>query len=333
MPLDVVEIINSQYRTTYAADAQCVELLKRLGYKVRYLAARLAIARSLSLPDPPDPLAAVDEDDAAVPIRGQQLFGDGSDPAAWLALITQRSARGDLTRKEFQGFISAHWRRGADLLTKDWEEANGSLAAFVTRIADLASLVPGDPSRPSRRGDSDPTAILTAAIVLPIGTIAEDTQTGEPVAFPLNAPGGSPHMAIMGGTNSGKTYTALTMLKRLRLFGSVPILAFDFKGDLSEKLAPEIGAEVVSPPRVAVPLHVLSVQLADETGLREAAGRIRESIGRVKSSKLSGVQSDALREAVLQTLRVRPRGAPATLVDVAHALLLNISVGTAGPMS
>ena len=206
------------------------------------------------------------------------------------------------------------------MLTKDWEEANGSLAAFVTRLADLASLATGEDGHATRSGETDASATLATAVVLPVGPVAEDAQTGEPVAFPLNAPGGSPHMAIMGGTNSGKTYTAITMLKRLRSFGSVPILAFDFKGDLSEKLAPDIGAAVVSPPRIPVPLHVLSVQVADETGLREAAGRIRESIGRVKGSKLGGVQSDALRDAVLQALRARPGGTPATIADISRAL-------------
>ncbi len=156
-------------------------------------------------------------------------------------------------------------RRGADLLTRDGEEA-GSLGVFVTRLADLAKLAEGDSSRSSHFGNSDGPAMLTAALVLPVGAIAEDSQSGEPVAFPLNAPGGSPHMAIMGGTNSGKTYTALTMLKRLRSYGAVPILAFDFKGDLSEQLAPAFSAEVVSPPRTPVPLHVLAIQVSDETG-------------------------------------------------------------------
>ncbi|MGE0117034.1 MAG: DndE family protein [Dongiaceae bacterium] len=320
MPLSVIEISNAQYRTTRSADERCGDLLKKLGYKVRYLAARLAIARSLSRPEPPSSSEVENDDEAGSPIRGQQLFGDGGDPAAWLALVTQRSGRADLTRKEFQALVSAHWRRGADLLTKDWEEANGSLSAFVTRLADLANLAVGDGGRPPTAAPDSPP-LLAGSIVLPVGPIAEDAQTGEPVIFPLNAPGGSPHVAIMGGTNSGKTYCAITMLKRMRTFGSIPILAFDFKGDLSEKLAPAIGAEVVSPPRVPVPLHVLSIQGNDETSLREAAGRIRESVGRVKASKLSGVQSDALRESVLQVLRSQTRtGAPATLADVARAL-------------
>src|SRR5262245_26905760 len=123
MALGIMDVTNAQYRTTRVADAQCGDLLKRLGYKVRYLAARLAIARSLSLKDPPAPLVDDDEDEAAGAIRGQQLFGDGSDPAAWMALICQRASKPDLNRKEFQALVAAHWRRGADLLTKDWEEA------------------------------------------------------------------------------------------------------------------------------------------------------------------------------------------------------------------
>src|SRR5690242_3154658 len=143
MALSLMDITNAQYRTTRAADAQCAELLKRLGYKVRYLAARLAIARSLSLAEPP-PLEEIDGDEeAANAIRGVQLFGDGSDPAAWLALIVQRADRNDLSRKDFQAHVSAHWRRGAELLTRDWEEAQGNLSAFVSRLADLASLSAG----------------------------------------------------------------------------------------------------------------------------------------------------------------------------------------------
>jgi DNA sulfur modification protein DndD len=121
--------------------------------------------------------------------------------------------------------------RGAPALRK----AAQAEAVAVTRLADLASLAAaaGLGGTYSHGGHEEPTS-LAATIVLPVGPVAEDAQTGEPVNFPLNAPGGSPHMAIMGGTNSGKTYTALSMLKRLRSFGSVPILAFDFKGDLSD---------------------------------------------------------------------------------------------------
>jgi hypothetical protein len=320
MPIDVMDVINAQYRTTKAADAQCGELLRRLGYSVRYLAARLAIARSLSQNDLPEPLGAGDEDDMASAIRGLQLFGDGGDPKAWMALIVQRSGQADLSRKDFQGIVAAHWRRGAGLLAKDWEEAEENLGAFVMRLADLARLPAESAERPLGFGDREPGFTLDANVVLPVGPVAEDAETGEPVEFPVNAPGGSPHMAIMGGTNSGKTYTAITMLKRLRVFGPVPILAFDFKGDLSEKLAPDLGAKVISPPRTPVPLDVLAVSQDDDVGKREAASRIRESIGRVKNTKLSGVQLDALRAAIQQVLRTKTDDKPALIGDIARAL-------------
>lgn len=318
MPLDLMDVANASYRTTRTAENQCAELLKKLGYKTRYLAARLAIARSLSLTAAPSLLTDDDDEEAAGSIRGQQLFGDGSDPAAWLALLVQRSGKADLTRRELQALVAAHWRRGAELLTQDWNEANGDLGAFVVRLADLANLKQGGgPSQPLDHPGGDS---IDSEVVLPTGEIGLDIQSGENVVFPLNAAGGSPHMAIMGGAGSGKTRTAVYMLKRLRDYGSIPLLAFDFKGDLAEPLGKTFDAQVISPPRVPVPLNCLHVSATDETGLREAAGRIRESIVRVKATKVSGVQSEALRAAIYTVLSAGTRGQSVGLVEIARAL-------------
>lgn len=319
MPIGILELTNASYRTTRAADAQCAELLTRLGWKVRYLPARLAIARSLSLSSAP-PLILDDEDEEmSGSIRGQQLFGDGADPSAWLALIVQRAGTPDLSKKSFQGLVAAHWRRGAGLLAKDWEDASGNLATFVARLAELASFSGRGTSSIAGPGDQS-DAPIESEVILPVGEIAEDTQTGDRVVFPLNAAGGSPHIAIMGGAGSGKTRTAVHMLRELRSFGEIPLLVFDFKGDLAAPLADTFGATVVHPPRIPVPLDVLYVQNKDDTSLREAAGRIRESIGRVKSARLGGVQSEALREAILSVLRLGARNQPVNLSSVARAL-------------
>lgn len=319
MTIGILEVTNASYRTTRVADAQCAELLTRLGWKVRYLPARLAIARSLSLASEPPQLSEDDEDEMSGSIRGQQLFGDGSDPSAWLALIVQRANDPALTKKRFQSLVSAHWRRGAGLLSKDWEDANGNLASFVARLAELASFT-GRSSGGGTELVDGTDSTLDAEVILPVGEIAEDAQTGERVLFPLNAAGGSPHMAIMGGAGSGKTRTALHMLRELRSFGEIPLLVFDFKGDLAAPLADLFGASVVHPPRISVPLDVLHVLNTDDTSLREAAGRIRESIGRVKSTRLGGVQSEALREAILSVLRQGARGQATGLAAVARAL-------------
>jgi DNA sulfur modification protein DndE len=318
MALGIIDISNASYRTTRAADQLCSSLMVKLGWRVRYLPARLAIARSLSLPHPPSLEVGEDEDESANSIRGQQLFGDGGDPAAWLALILQRHGTGSLSRKEFQALVAAHWRRGAELLSQDWEQADGDLALFITRLAEFASFAGSSLANGQQTEDDAP--FVEGEIILPVGEIATDVQTQEPVAFPLNAPGGSPHMAIMGGAGSGKTRTAVHMLQKLRDFGDVPILAFDFKGDLADVLSTPFKAEVVSPPRIAVPLDVLHVSHTDDTSLREAAGRIRESIARVKNTKIGGVQLEALREAILAVLRARGRGGNGTLSDISVAL-------------
>lgn len=318
MPIDVMEVINAEYRTTRTADAQCHDVLKRLGHRVRYLGARLAVARSLSMKEAPEPVGS--DEDPARGIRGQQMFGDGATPAAWLALIVQHSGRQDLTVREFRALVAAHWRRGAELLAKDWQDADEDLGVFVVRLAELANLAAGPDDGTATTGKSDSVPGVAGGVVLPVGPVARDAETGDEVLFPLNTSGGSPHMAIMGGTNSGKTYTAITMLAELHRRCAAPFLAFDFKGDLSERLAGEIGAKAVAPPREPVPLDVLSVGKRDDIGIAEAASRIRESIARVKGANLGGVQADMLREAIRRALRVQADGRPAEVEHIATAL-------------
>lgn len=320
MTIEVMDVVNAEYRTTSAANSQCEELLKRLGYSIRYLGARLAIARSLSRADAPEPVGG--DEAMARGIRGLQMFGDGRDAGAWLALIVQRAGQQDLTVGEFRALVAAHWHRGAELLAKDWRDADEDLAAFVVRLAELANLpeTPTGETKGIGKDDNVPDA-TEGEIVLPVGPVARDVDTGEQAVFRLNVSGGSPHMAIMGGTNSGKTYTAVSMLAQLHKQHAAPFLAFDFKGDLSERLADQIGADVVAPPRMPVPLNVLAVGRRDNIGIAEAASRIRESIGRVKGSRLGDMQADALRAAIQRALQAQTDGRPAEVEHVARALV------------
>jgi hypothetical protein len=267
----------------------------------------------------PESLLEADTEDMATPLRGAQLFGDGPYAASWLALITQRSGEYGLSKKELQNQVILHWHRGAHLLKDAWIDSGQNLEAFVSNLAELAGFT-GEGNLPSGGADAVLSPSLTGEVVLPVGEIATDTKTGDPVLFPLNAAGGSPHMAIMGGVGSGKTRTAVQMLASLRKNGEIPLLAFDFKGDLSERLSGSFGATVVNPPQSAIPLDVLHLAQTDDNSIKAAAARIRDSIASVKSKKPSGIQSEALREAVTATLRKAAQGAEITLADVAEAL-------------
>ena len=111
------------------------------------------------------------------------------------------------------------------------------------------------------------------------------------------------------------------MLKELRRFSVVPLLAFDFKGDLSESLNSVFNAEVLSPPKDSIPLDVLHVGSKDDNAIKTAAARIRDSISSVKSRAPSGIQKVDLREAIASTLRVAAdRNGAVALLDVARAL-------------
>ncbi|MCY4285749.1 MAG: type IV secretion system DNA-binding domain-containing protein [Thiotrichales bacterium] len=319
MTLEISELSTTTFNTTRAADTICDDLKRKVGWPHRYVAARLAIARSLSLKVSPPLLTEEERDDVARPLRGMQLFGEGIDPAAWLSLIVQRSGDRAMNRRAFRDLVSAHWKRGAELLKKDWEHAEGDMAGFVARLAELANF-PGDFETPTGKPTRSAAPIVSGAVHLSVGEAGRDNRTGERVTFALNGAGGSPHMAIMGGVGSGKTRTAVHMLKELRHFGNVPLLAFDFKGDLTDGLSTAYTAGVLSPPDNSVPLDVLHVGSREDNAIRKAAARIRDSIASVKSRKLSGIQSDALREAITTTLRTGATGRAATLSDVTSAL-------------
>ena len=319
MAIEVADLSKTTFRTTRVADDICSDLTGKLYWRHRYVAARLAIARSLSLPTPPPPLTVVETEDMATALRGMQLFGEGIDSAAWLSLIFQRCGDRALSKRAFQALVSAHWKRGAELLNKDWEHAGRDMARFVARLAELANF-PGE----IESGSDDPTGFAAAAVTgeirLSVGETGQDSRTGEDIVFALNGPGGSPHMAIMGGVGSGKTRTAVHMLKDLRRFGDVPLLAFDFKGDLAEGLAAIYAADILSPPADSIPLDVLHVASSDDNAVKTAAARIRDSIASVKLGRSGGVQSEALREAVAATLRTGLGGGTVALPDVARAL-------------
>ena len=329
MTIEIADLPTTTFSTTRSADQSCAELTRKLGWHHRYVAARLAIARSLSLPTPPPPLTEEEQDDMATPVLGMQLFGKGGDPATWLALITQSSGDGSLSKRSFRTLVTEHWARGANLLKKDWEHSGCGMARFVARLAELASY-------PDTIGSGDGTAsaapapTVTGEVRLSVGEVARDSRTDENVEFALNRAGGSPHMAIMGGVGSGKTRTAVHILKAMRRFGSVPLLAFDFKGDLAEGLSAAYGADVLRPPEESIPLDVLHVGSDDDTAIKTAAARIRDSIASVKSRRPSGVQSDALREAVTATLR-SGAGGTVTLADVASALAAEYEERGRGP--
>ena len=319
MVVGIPDLATSTFRTTRTADDICAGLTEKLGWKHRYVAARLAVGRSLSLPEQPPELTDEDSEDMAIPLRGMQLFGEGAQAAAWLALITEHSDQTEMTKRVLQGLVTRHWNRGAHLLKQDWDDSGQQMEGFVARLAELASFA-GDGDRRSDTLPAMTAPTYAGEVRLPVGEIARDLKSDEYVTFSLNGAGGSPHLAIMGGVGSGKTRTAVHMLRALRQYCEVPLLAFDFKGDLADSFTESFGATLITPPEMPIPLDVLHVASRDEISIKTVAARIRDSIASVKGRKPSGVQSGALREAIASVLRRDSTGTSADLSSVASAL-------------
>lgn len=127
-------------------------------------------------------------------------------------------------------------------------------------------------------------------------------------------------MAAMGTLGTGKTRIGMDLLRQLREQSGCAILAFDFKGDLSEHpaIAQALGATVVRPPREPIPLDALRVADGDQQSVDVAALRFRESFVRVCASRPGAKQQSALTEAARRALG---RPGPTRLVDMKAALL------------
>ena len=307
MSISLVEAAGANFRTDEKSDALNTAFMGRLGMRKRYLPARLAISRSLAVRAPPEPLG--DGHDPGKVIKGDTLFGTGTALSVWLSLIVERSEENDVDTRRLISFVGAHWRRGLQLLDKEWEQIDGDVAQFVKRLVEVADLpaTGGQPYRTGRR--RSPQTISSGRIDVPIGEISEEVGKKERVIWSLNEKGGSPHSAIMGGVGTGKTRTAVAMLEAIRERTPVSLLAFDFKGDLGTdasgggyRIDELFEAETLEPPRIPIPLDALSLASRGPIDVAEAASRFRESFSRLKGLRLGDRQRTMLHDAASRAL-------------------------------
>ena len=323
MSISLVDVAGANFRTDEKSDDLNTKFMGRLGMRKRYLPARLAISRSLAMSSPPELLA--EEDDPGKVIKGDTLFGTGTALSVWLTLIAERAGDADLDTKKLIVLVGAHWRRGLELLDREWEQADQDVAGFVKRLVEVAGLPTSGGRAIQPTGAAMGATFSSGQIDVPIGEIAEDVTTKEKVIWSLNGKGGSPHSAIMGGVGSGKTRTAVSMLRSIREQSSVPLLAFDFKGDLGTDASGGgyhidelFEAQTLEPPRTPIPLDVLSMRSREEIDIAEAASRFRESFARLKGSRLGDKQRTALHNAASQALAVEN---PCELAHIRDALI------------
>ncbi|MDD9810507.1 MAG: DUF87 domain-containing protein, partial [Gammaproteobacteria bacterium] len=312
MNISMIKLHTVGFPPDKETDALNNEFMKRLGMPHRYQPARLAIARSLAIHTLPPNVGAK----TTRVIKGDTLFGTGENLSTWVALVVEHAGNEEIDKTRLVELVSGHWKRGIKLLDSEWQRSEQDMTKFVRRLVDAAEIPHNLPAADGGRligMETGNTGGLTSGqITVPVGEISEEIATKEKVQWDLNGAGGSPHSAIMGGVGSGKTRTAVDMLSSIhKQAPEVPLIAFDFKGDLSGgdntyKLDQLFDARVASPPREAVPLDVLALYATDQVGVANAASRFRDAFSNLKGGRLGDRQRAAVYEAVERALAESP---------------------------
>lgn len=322
MGIKLIDIANTDFRTSKDADDLNDAFMTRLGVKSRFIPARLAIARSLLL----DANISLDQkvEKSGRAIKGDTLFGTGEDLTVWLGLIVEAShARDSVTKGDISEAVAAHWKRGLKSLEDDWNSVGQEISGFLSLLAANSKLPSVGDTTTGGDGGALPSTKHNRTIELPIGSHSQNLETEERFTWPINGSGGSPHCAIMGGVGSGKTFTARHTLEALRAQSEVPFLAFDFKGDLGSKtekaykLDTLFGATSLSLPRTKIPLDVLKLYDTDDVGIKSAARRFLNSFENLKTGAVGDVQAERVLEATTSALQTRK---PCKIEDIKEHL-------------
>lgn len=247
--------------------------------------ARAALGYSLSLESNPD--------ENNYDSNGQEFNREvfyGKDEPIFMALLRQR--HGVINESEINRLIKLHVERGIRQLWKEFERVGKRGDEFIVSLLEtigksVTSEVEGDSSRESVFESAD------FNITIEIGA---DSKTGHPLSYIMNAPGLSPHIAIMGRTRSGKTRTGLNILEKIDDLSkrSVPFLIFDYaKGDIAgnKDFLKAIDAVVMKLPKGKIPIAPLALSSYDDEKIKLAARRFVDTIKSVV--RLGPKQSDA----------------------------------------
>ncbi|MCS1412252.1 MAG: hypothetical protein M2R45_05457 [Verrucomicrobia subdivision 3 bacterium] len=248
----------------------------KFGLRARYDAARLFIGRSLAEPEEPPPVAP--DVKYKTEISGERLFGEDID--LWLCALILDAGLGEGTSVEhLRPQIEAHWARGAALIRDDWEACEGDEASLIVR---LATFLPqgGPPGPTSAPGNA---SLTDGEILVRLGSVSRTFDGDEPVDFCLNAPGNSPHLALMGRTRSGKTTTGMQMARSVVEQSGAPLLLIDPQGTFiseGELKFPDWPADIEAIEVAAepIPLDFLPRPDVGRVRVQNAVARMRDSI-------------------------------------------------------
>jgi len=207
-----------------------------------------------------------------------------------------------------------HVERGIRQLWNEFERVGKRGDEFIISLLETASKafpqtaeVGGSPEKVHEGADF--------SIAIEIG---KDAKTGNALSYMMNAPGLSPHIAIMGRTRSGKTRTGLNMLEKINFCSGkkLPFLVFDYaKGDIAgnKEFINSVDAIVIKLPKTKIPMAPLALSSYDDEKIKLAARRFVDTIKSVV--RLGPKQADACLRIVKEAYE-RAEGSAPDMEDV-----------------
>jgi len=301
--ISLESVLISNFQTSGDAD-KVTEMLKgKLGLSVRYRVARLAIGRSLG--ETTFPTQNVDAQGRS--IKGDLMFGIDEYPL-WVGLlitsIKQHVPKPELTIATLQNVVRRHWHRGIYLLLDDWKESGEDPRKFWEIQVYRRAMLPDTVSKAGKFGDKhrdDDLGFSGVAKPVYVNLGKELDAPHDTYRHLVNGVGGSPHMAIMGQSGSGKTRIMKEMLKQMHEQTGAPVILLDLgKGDLANDTAliDALEAKILRVPEDGIPLDMFYGSNQNEEIATDTVMGFRDSFSSVVQSKLGAKQLDNLREAL-----------------------------------
>ncbi len=258
------------FKTSLEAKTQLEAFRRATGVRPN-IWARAALGYSLSLESYPD--------DNGYDSNGQEFTKEvffGKDEAVFLALIRQR--HGVINETEINRLIKLHVERGIRQLSSEFERVGRRGDEFIISLLETSSKAIAKDETTDRREKVQEGVDFSINI-----EIGVDPRTGSPLSYFINAPGLSPHIAIMGRTRSGKTRTGLNILEKINNVSkrSIPFLIFDYaKGDIAgnAEFINDVDATVIKLPGNKIPMAPLALSSYDDEKVKLAARRFVDTI-------------------------------------------------------
>ncbi|MBF0555464.1 MAG: DUF87 domain-containing protein [Nitrospirae bacterium] len=318
---NLTRIDRLRYRPTKEAEEFLGDLRSTLIPGDKATVAKLAIGRSLAEPVSGDDIPLPTGVEMGNAIEGTHLFGDDAD--IWACLIVGATASYITDPASFRILVESHWHRGAKLLKADYEDVKRSDTDFIIRLAGMIpSSSTGLPGFVRELKESE------GSVAIRFGAKGTEPDSNAAFTYTLNAPGISPHLAILGKTRSGKTRTGLEIARQIIVTGDLPLILIDPKGEFVKdgslvsksewngKTLDEFfpGIRPLDVPGVSIPLDFLwrSPNMREHE-LAQLAITFQDSFQKCLIAK-GDIKMDLLRQAVLDLLAQQSRAI--TLDDV-----------------